>query len=207
MGDKDQTLSDTENYAERIARDAQILAREAEALAAELDPDHTATEALAGRTDWDPRTAALAGRTNWYLDQDPDLVDAGTVLVPLNPYLTDTSAREGSNTIPLINKNTPIVHKNEEEDHYICLIEMPGYPSDNLEFRYANMNIIISAEPLDDFKDFKDSFQEKIFIPDMINERHIDATYRCGILKLTLPIVSEEESIIDVNIESDRYSE
>jgi HSP20 family protein len=91
----------------------------------------------------------------------------------------------------------PAVNINEEKDHFEIEVAAPGMKKEDFTLNLENNILTISAEKeeKEEKKDKKltrkefsfTSFQRSFTLPDSVNSENIQATYKDGVLLLTLP--------------------
>ncbi|MDY6765231.1 MAG: Hsp20/alpha crystallin family protein [Halobacteria archaeon] len=79
----------------------------------------------------------------------------------------------------------------EEEDEFVLTIEMPGFDLKDINLNYYEGRLHVSAEHVDEERGRKKTFHRTLRLPKEIDEDKIEATYRNGVLEVTLPIEGE----------------
>ncbi|MFB6282507.1 MAG: Hsp20/alpha crystallin family protein [Halobacteria archaeon] len=85
------------------------------------------------------------------------------------------------------------VELREEEGEYLLTMEMPGFERDAIEVNYYDERLNVSAEQVDDSRNRQRRYHRTFRLPQEVEPEDIDATYRNGVLEVTLPIKTEEE--------------
>jgi HSP20 family protein len=92
---------------------------------------------------------------------------------------------------------SPAVDIAESEKAYELTAELPGMDEKNIEVKVANGNLIIKGEKQEDKEEKKKdyymrersfgSFERRFEIPESVDADKIDASFKKGVLTLTLP--------------------
>ena len=79
----------------------------------------------------------------------------------------------------------------EAEDEYVLTVDMPGFEPDEIELRFAEGQLWLTAEheTTDDASSRHRSMREQVVIPRAIEADDIEASYHHGVLEVHLPIV------------------
>jgi len=74
-----------------------------------------------------------------------------------------------------------------DDDTYVVYVELPGYNESEIDIRWHDRRLTISAERTTD-DDRRAVFHRSMGLPREIHADAIDATYEEGVLEVTLPI-------------------
>lgn len=79
----------------------------------------------------------------------------------------------------------------ETDDEYVLTVDMPGFERDEIELRYAEGQLWLTAEheTTDDAISRHRSMREQVVIPRAVEADDIEASYHNGVLEVHLPIV------------------
>lgn len=89
----------------------------------------------------------------------------------------------------------------ETENSYIVEADLPGVPKEAINIEYENNYLIISAKREDNVEDKRDNYVRRerhygefrrSFYVDNIDENKIDASFKDGVLMVTLPKTDKE---------------
>ncbi|HHX22914.1 MAG: Hsp20/alpha crystallin family protein [Tepidanaerobacteraceae bacterium] len=113
--------------------------------------------------------------------------------------------------LDMFNFNPIRVDVKETENEYTVEADLPGYDKNNIEIRYENNSLVISAEHDEVTEEKRDNyihherrrgnFTRSIPFPDDIKSDSIKASYKNGVLKVVLPKVAPSKPsgrIIDI---------
>lgn len=98
----------------------------------------------------------------------------------------------------------------ETKDHIIVTVELPGIEPNNVEVTFSNGVLTIKGEKRQERKDERyhlversyGAFTRSIRLPVDVDEANVKATYKDGVLKITLPKVEKaREKEIKIEIE------
>jgi HSP20 family protein len=114
---------------------------------------------------------------------------------------------------PVLSNRTssmPAVNIREDEKNYILDLAIPGMDKKDLKIDMNEDVLTISSESRNETEENKDGYKRKEFsyssfcrsfyIPENVNKDKIEATYKDGILNVTLPKEEEEKSKISKEI-------
>jgi HSP20 family protein len=100
-------------------------------------------------------------------------------------------------------KETPAVDISETDKAYEITAELPGMDEKNIEVTVANGNLIIKGEKQEEKEERKrdyylqerhfGSFERRFAVPDSVDINKIDATFKKGVLVVTLPKTAEAQ--------------
>jgi HSP20 family protein len=104
----------------------------------------------------------------------------------------------------------PAVNIREDEKNYILDLAIPGIDKKDLKIDMNEDVLTISSETSNETEQSKDGYKRKEFsyssfcrsfyIPENVNKDKIEASYKDGILNVTLPKQEEEKSKISKEI-------
>lgn len=79
----------------------------------------------------------------------------------------------------------------ETDDEYVLTVDMPGFERDEIELRYHDGQLWLTAEheTEDETVSRHRSFRERVVIPRRVEADEITASYHNGVLEVHLPIV------------------
>lgn len=79
----------------------------------------------------------------------------------------------------------------ETDDEYVLTVDMPGFERDEIELRFADGQLWLTAEheTTDETGSRHRSMREQIVIPRSVEVDDISASYHNGVLEVHLPIV------------------
>ncbi|MDZ7701180.1 MAG: Hsp20/alpha crystallin family protein [Halobacteriales archaeon] len=79
----------------------------------------------------------------------------------------------------------------EAEDEYVLTVDMPGFERDEIDLRFADGQLWLTAEheTTDDVGSRRRSMRESVVIPRAVEADEISASYHNGVLEVHLPIV------------------
>jgi HSP20 family protein len=79
----------------------------------------------------------------------------------------------------------------ETDESYVLTVDMPGFERDEIELRYAEGQLWLTAEheASDDITSRHRSMREQVVIPRAVEADDISASYHNGVLEVHLPIV------------------
>ena len=89
-----------------------------------------------------------------------------------------------------------------DDDGYVVMADLPGYERDELDLTYADGALTISGVHEDgEGEGYRSrSVTETVTIPEEVDAEAIEATYRNGVLEVTLPVVADSSTHhIDIN--------
>ena len=86
----------------------------------------------------------------------------------------------------------------EEDDQFVLTIDLPGYEPEEISLRWYDGRLNVSAEHVDDERGRKQQTHRTFRMPKDV----IDASYRNGVLEITLPIEGELTAGKKIPIES-----
>jgi HSP20 family protein len=118
-----------------------------------------------------------------------------------------------NNFFPVISDRTsslPAVNIRESEKSYLIDLAIPGMDKKDLKIDINEDVLTISSETKNETEDSRNGFRRKEFsyssfsrsfyIPENVERETIDATYKDGILEVTLPKLKEEKNNISREI-------
>ena len=76
----------------------------------------------------------------------------------------------------------------EEDGEFVLSIEMPGFERDEIDLSWDDGRLFVSAEHEDEARSRKRTYHRTFRMPKRIEPDQIEATYRHGVLEVTLPI-------------------
>ncbi|HTO62935.1 MAG TPA: Hsp20/alpha crystallin family protein [Bradyrhizobium sp.] len=98
---------------------------------------------------------------------------------------------------------TPAVDVSETDKAYEITAELPGLDEKNIEVNVANGGLTIKGEKKDEKEEKKQdyyvserrygSFERYFTLPDSVDAARIEATFKNGVLKVTLPKTAEAQ--------------
>jgi HSP20 family protein len=102
------------------------------------------------------------------------------------------------------NSSMPAVNIREDDKKYLLDLAIPGIDKKDLKIDMEDEVLTISSESKNEHEDEVDGYKRKEFsyssfcrsfqIPENVNKDKIEASYRDGILSVTLPKAEEEKS-------------
>jgi HSP20 family protein len=108
-------------------------------------------------------------------------------------------------------KSSPAVNIREDEKNYLLDLAIPGIDRKDLKIEMNEDVITISSEKKNESEENKDgyrrrefsysSFTKSFYVPENVDKEKIDASYKDGILCITLPKQDESKSKISKTIE------
>jgi HSP20 family protein len=114
---------------------------------------------------------------------------------------------------PVLSNRTssmPAVNIREDEKNYVLDLAIPGMDKKDLKIDMNEDVLTISSESRNEAEENRDGYKRKEFsyssfcrsfyIPENVNKDKIEATYKDGILNVTLPKEAEEKSKISKEI-------
>ncbi len=115
-------------------------------------------------------------------------------------FLADAFFRPFMNMTDWMGVNGFRVDIREQDDAYVLNAELPGVPEDSIRLAVEDGVMTISADYSSEAKDDKAYYTERrtghvqrSFSLENIDEEHITAEYKDGILKVTMPKMKPEE--------------
>lgn len=79
----------------------------------------------------------------------------------------------------------------EEEGEFVLSIEMPGYERDEIDVRWNDGRLNVSAEHMDDDRGRKRTYHRTFRFPKDVEDEGIEATYESGVLEIALPVAEQ----------------
>lgn len=79
----------------------------------------------------------------------------------------------------------------EQDDEFVLTIEMPGFDRDEIDVRWYEDRLRVSAEHTDEERGRKRTYHRTFRMPRAIEPEDVSATYRNGVLEVSLPIRDE----------------
>jgi HSP20 family protein len=110
---------------------------------------------------------------------------------------------------PIYSRSTtarPSANITKEENGYLIDLAVPGYERDDINVSVKDGTLTIEAEVKDDSganyqREFTvSSFKRQWTLPQNTNEEGIEANYKNGVLKLTIPSSKENHRKIDIGV-------
>lgn len=77
----------------------------------------------------------------------------------------------------------------EQDDAFVLTIELPGYERDDISVNWYEGRLSVSAEFEDETRGRARTYHRTFRMPKEIEPEEIEATYRNGVLEVTLPIL------------------
>ena len=90
----------------------------------------------------------------------------------------------------------------EEDDRFVLSIDLPGYEPEEISLRWYDGRLNVSAEHVDDERGRKQQTHRTFQMPKDVIDDSIEASYRNGVLEITLPIEDELTAGKEIPIES-----
>lgn len=90
------------------------------------------------------------------------------------------------------------------EDAYRVLADLPGFDREEIDLRFRDGTLSISAvhEASDETTTRHREARERVTVPGEINVETIEASYRNGVLEVTLPLIdADDEGSIHIDVE------
>ncbi len=104
----------------------------------------------------------------------------------------------------------PAVDISEDDDQYLISAEVPGMDKDNITVEIKEKTLTIKGEKKTEEKKegrkyhrvetHYGSFERSFYLPDNIDEESVKASFKNGVLKLSIPKVKEESAVKKVDI-------
>lgn len=82
----------------------------------------------------------------------------------------------------------------EDDDAFVLTIEMPGFERDEIDLVWQDGVLNVAAEHVDEERDRRRTYHRRFRFPKEVDDEGISATYRNGVLEVTLPIVGSHRS-------------
>lgn len=76
----------------------------------------------------------------------------------------------------------------EEDEAFVLSIEMPGFDREEIDLTWDDGRLRVAAEHVDEARDRKRTYHRTFRLPKRVDDEEIGATYRNGVLEVTLPI-------------------
>lgn len=76
----------------------------------------------------------------------------------------------------------------EEDDQFVLTIDMPGFEKDEIDVRWHEGRLVVSAEHVDDERGRQKTYHRSFRVPKAVDEDAIGARYHNGVLEVALPI-------------------
>ena len=77
----------------------------------------------------------------------------------------------------------------EQDDAFVLTIELPGYEREDISVNWYEGRLSVSAEHEDEARGRRRTYHRTFRVPKEIEPEEVDATYRNGVLEVTLPIL------------------
>ena len=77
----------------------------------------------------------------------------------------------------------------EQDDQFVLTIELPGYDREDISVNWYEGRLSVSAEHEDEARGRQRTYHRAFRVPKEIEPDEVDATYRNGVLEVTLPIL------------------
>lgn len=89
------------------------------------------------------------------------------------------------------------------EDTYRVVVDLPGFERESIDLTYHDDELTITAtqDEHDDTTMRRSEVHERVTIPAEVDSDAITATYRNGVLEVTLPVIEVEETGKHIDIE------
>lgn len=78
----------------------------------------------------------------------------------------------------------------EHEDEFVLAVELPGFDRDDIDVNWYEGRLTVSAEHTDDARGRTRTYHRSFRFPTAIDPDEISATYRNGVLEVTLPTLA-----------------
>jgi HSP20 family protein len=79
----------------------------------------------------------------------------------------------------------------EEDDEFVLTIELPGFDRDEMSLAWDDGVLNVSAERVDESRGRRRTYHRRFRFPKGVDEDAIAASYRNGVLEVTLPLADE----------------
>ena len=79
----------------------------------------------------------------------------------------------------------------EEEGEFVLTVEMPGFEREEIDVAWQDGVLNVAAEHTDEERGRKRTYHRRFRFPRVVDEEDIRATYRNGVLEVTLPAIEE----------------
>ena len=79
----------------------------------------------------------------------------------------------------------------EEDDEFVLTIELPGFDRDEMSLAWDDGVLNVSAEHVDESRGRRRTYHRRFRFPKGVDEDGIAASYRNGVLEVTLPLANE----------------
>lgn len=81
----------------------------------------------------------------------------------------------------------------EQDDAFVLAIELPGFDLDDIEVNWFEGRLSIAAEREDETRGRRRTYHRTFRFPKAIEPDDIEATYRNGVLEVSLPIQADQQ--------------
>lgn len=79
----------------------------------------------------------------------------------------------------------------EEDGQFVLTIDMPGFETDEIDVRWHEGRLVVSAEHLDEGRNRQKTYHRSFRVPKTVVEDEIGARYHNGVLEVELPITED----------------
>ena len=79
----------------------------------------------------------------------------------------------------------------EEDDEFVLTVDVPGYEQEEIDLAWDNGVLNVAAEHVDEERGRKKTYHRRFRFPKEVHEDAIKATYRNGVLEVTLPLMDD----------------
>lgn len=79
----------------------------------------------------------------------------------------------------------------EADGEFVLSVEMPGFDPAEIDVAWYEGRLNIAAEHEDDRRGRRETYHRSFRFPSEVDEDRIEATYRNGVLEVTLPAVED----------------
>lgn len=77
----------------------------------------------------------------------------------------------------------------EQDDEFVLTVELPGYEREDIDVNWYEGRLSVSAEHEDETRGRRRTYHRSFRVPKEIEPDEIEATYRNGVLEVSLPIL------------------
>ena len=77
-----------------------------------------------------------------------------------------------------------------EDGAFVLTVEMPGFERDEIDLSWNDGRLHVAAEHVDESRNRQRTYHRTFRFPKNVDDESIEATYRNGVLEITLPIVA-----------------
>lgn len=99
------------------------------------------------------------------------------------------SEMESNGSQSFVYSGTPHLTTNlqERDGEYVLVVDVPGFEREEIDVRYDDGEFFLSGRHEDEVLGDR-TFDERVYVPEPIVAEEISATYRNGVLTVTMPI-------------------